>query len=129
MSVESFLRQIQDDNVSAFLGAERVKTFERFALEFYQNPYLHLRCAPQYLLEMLEYYGTRGSTRVGQEAFRFKVYDGPPDRGAEFLVGQERAQADLYGYIKSFARKGRADKMILLHGPNEIGRASCRERV
>src|SRR5437867_10702197 len=100
MSVESFLRQVQDASVSAFRGAGTVQRFEGYLAQFYKNPYLHLRCAPQYVLEMLDSFGTRGSTRVGQEASRFRVYDGPPDREYEFLVGQERAQIDLYGYIK-----------------------------
>jgi serine protein kinase len=127
MSVESFLRSVQEDTISSFRGAESVKSFERFLRQFYQNPYLHLRCAPQYLLEMLEHFGRRDSTRVGQEASRFKVYDAGGEGGAQFLVGQERAQADLYGYIKSFARKGRADKMILLHGPNGSGKTTIFE--
>src|SRR6266498_5956250 len=104
MSIESFLRQIQEESLSSFQGAELVKSFERFFQEFYQNPYLHLRSAPQYLLEMLDHYGTRDSMRVGQEARRFKVYDARTGAGPEVLVGQERAQVDLYGYVKSFAR-------------------------
>src|SRR5262245_53070087 len=129
MSLESFLRQIQEESVSSFKSAELVKNFQRFFQEFYQNPYVHLRSAPQYLLEMLDHYGTGDSTRVGQGARRVRVYDTRIGAGPEGLVGQERAQADLYGFVKSFARKGRADKMVLLHGPNGSGKTTIIECI
>ncbi len=127
MGLETFLRQLQEESLSTYQSSEWVMGFEKFLGEVYRNPYIHLRSAPQYVLEMLEFYGTRVSTRVGQEASRFKVYDQARSAGAEALVGQERAQAELFGYIKSFARKGRADKMVLLHGPNGSGKTTIIE--
>ncbi len=127
MTVDAFLRQLQEESLASYQSSEWVMGFEKYMEEVYRNPYLHLRSAPQYVLEMLEFFGTRASTRVGQEASRFKVYDQGPNTSAEALVGQERAQAELFGYITSFARKGRADKMVLLHGPNGSGKTTIIE--
>ncbi|MGH9361867.1 MAG: AAA family ATPase, partial [Thermoanaerobaculia bacterium] len=64
---------------------------------------------------------------MGQEASRFRVYDGALGSGSDSLVGQERAQADIHGFLQSFARSGRADKMVLLHGPNGSGKTTIIE--
>ena len=128
MSSSEFLRKIQEENLASFSGTGYVKTFEQFLEEFYSNPYLFLRCAPQYVLEMMEHFGTTTSHRIGQDARRFKVFDSAP-AGSEGLVGQELAQETLYGYLKSFARKGRADSMILLHGPNGSGKTTIIECI
>ncbi len=129
MSLETFLQEIQEAGLAAFRGNEQVKTFDQFLQDFYKNPYLHIRCSPQYVLEMLDHFGTRPVESPGIEATRFKVFDGKPDRSLNFLVGQEKAQTLLYGYIKSFARKGRADKMILIHGPNGSGKSMAVECI
>src|SRR5262249_45341584 len=128
MSLPEILKQIQEESLAAYRGSGCIKTFPQFLEDFFKNPYLHLRTAPQYVLEMFEHFGTRAGSRIGQEAKSFKLFD---DVGAEAesLIGQERAQQNLYAFIKSFAQKGRADKMVLLHGPNGSGKTTMIECI
>jgi len=50
---------------------------------------------------------------------RHKLFDGlPDDPEAERVVGQELALDEIYRTIKLFALEGRADRLILTHGPN-----------
>ncbi len=130
MDPESILQRIQEGNRQGFESRDRLKTFEDFLGDFIEQPYRFLRTAPQYVLEMFDHYGSREVSRVGRETNRFRLFD--PDVGGEFgeqLVGQERAQNEFYSHLKSFARKGRVDKMILLHGPNGSGKTSFVECV
>ncbi len=79
---------------------------------------------------MFEYYGVREVARIGTEAPRFMLFDAEVSGDfGDHLVGQERAQNEFYRHLKSFARKGRVDKMILLHGPNGSGKTSFVECV
>ena len=131
MSFEHVLERIQAENRKSFESEDRLRTFEDFLRDLYEHPYLYLRTAPQYLVEMFEHFGTRSVSRVGREVTRFRVFDADEAGRShgEYLVGQEHAQNKFYEYLTSFAQKGRADKMVLLHGPNGSGKTSFVECV
>jgi serine protein kinase len=131
MSLEHLLEKIRTENLKNFESEDRLRTFEDFLKDFYENPYLYLRTAPQYLVEMFDHFGTDSVSRVGREVTRFRVFDaaeGGRSHG-EYLVGQEHAQNKFYEFLTNFAQKGRADKMVLLHGPNGSGKTSFVECV
>ncbi|MBI4586346.1 MAG: hypothetical protein HY717_20240 [Planctomycetes bacterium] len=125
MDVESILQNIADENLKNFQSQDQLRSFRDFLKDFFKNPYLYLRTAPQYILEMFDHYGTCEVDIVEQGLRRFRVFD--PEMSGEYashLVGQKRAQREMYNHIRSFARKGRVDKMVLLHGPSGSGKTT-----
>ena len=104
-------------------------SFSRFLEDFLAEPSLYLRSAPQYLLEMFDHFGARQSSRVGQESKRFCLFDLESGLSREPLVGQERVQSEIYQHLLSVAKRGKADKMLLLHGPNGSGKTTVIDSI
>jgi len=66
------------------------------------------------------------------EATRFNLFDCSWDNGKDSLRGQEEVQASIYRLISNFAREGRTNRLILLHGPNGSAKSTvvaCIERA
>lgn len=124
MDLDRFLDQASSDVKGRFERAERVKSFADWLSDFTEAPGLHLRCAAQYVLEMFDHFGRRPAPRVGQEAVRFELFDLEASHGSGGLAGQERIQNEIYQFLQSFAKRGRSDKMLLLHGPNGSGKTT-----
>jgi len=129
MNVESALDKIEQGVREGFEKADKVRSFRQFVDDFCKRPRLYLRTAPQYLVDMFEALGTRSSTRIGQEAVRFRLFDTEPDTNEAALVGQERVQEEIYANLLAFAKRGNADKMLLLHGPNGSGKTTIIECI
>lgn len=121
----SGLERIRNRVQERFRGSSRVLSFQEYLREFSAQPSHHLRTAPQYVLEMFDHFGTRQSVRVGQDAKRFRVFDLDTVGRSDMLAGQERVQEALWHHLASFAKRGRADKMLLLHGPNGSGKTTA----
>jgi predicted Ser/Thr protein kinase len=124
MSLEPFLEHIRTGTRETFEKGDRVRSFSEFLRDFEANPAVYLRTSPQYIVDMMDAFGTRESTRVGQDAVRFRVFDRDFDSGEPLLVGQERVQNELYKYLLAFAKRGKAERMLLLHGPNGSGKTT-----
>src|SRR5262249_34549687 len=63
---------------------------------------------------------------------RWKLFDCPWDGGKDSLMGQEEVQAAVYRLISNFAREGRTNRLILLHGPNGSAKSTfvaCLQRA
>jgi serine protein kinase len=131
MSVEPELDRIGDRVRRAFRESDRLRSFAGFLRDLRARPGVHLRTSPQYVVQMLEFYGAREGSRIGQEATRRRVFDVPADGGDHeeepLLVGQERAQEAVYQYALACAKRGRTDRMLLLHGPNGSGKTTLTE--
>ena len=88
-----------------------------------QNPGRHMRGAPEYLCDMIDFYGSRPSDHPLLSSLRYTLFDGsPPDYPA--VVSGEGAQENISKALRSFARIGRAYKLIVLHGPNGSSKSS-----
>ena len=129
MDFSQFLDNVQDRVQDDFQASEQVLSFEEFLERVHAEPRRFLRTAPQYLLEMFDHFGTRDSVRVGQEATRHALFDIEKEIRTTSLVGQERVQEEIYRYLQSFAKRGKADKMLLLHGPNGSGKTTVIENI
>ncbi len=129
MELDPILDRLQSSVREHFDENEQVLSFEEFLEHFVSHPCRHLRTAPQYLLEMFDYFGTQESSRIGMEAHRFGVFDLEEVGKNTNLIGQERVQEDIYQYLQSFAKRGEADKMLLLHGPNGSGKTTVIENI
>ena len=150
MSVQPELDRIGEQVRQAFRESDRLRSFAGFLKDFRENPGIYLRTSPQYVLDMFDAYGTRAGARIGQEAERYRVFDvdGADADGADvdgrsskgrgddgrgegeaLLVGQERVQDAVYQHVLACARRGRSDRMLLLHGPNGSGKTTLTECV
>jgi serine protein kinase len=127
MSLDEKLDGIHQNIRESFEGGDRVRSFRHFLADFCENPGLHLRTAAQYMVDMFDFFGTRASSRVGQEAIRYRVFDKDLREGEPVLVGQERVQESIYRQLLASAKRGKTDKMLLLHGPNGSGKTTIIE--
>lgn len=118
MQLESFIDKIGDHCRQRFEERRSIRTFDEYLQDFVAEPRQYLRTAPQYCLDMMEYFGHEEVRRVGVSDRRWKLFDLEFANTFEALIGQERVQNSIHRFLKQFARRGRADKMLLLHGPN-----------
>lgn len=107
-----------------FESQKRVLSFDEYVSLVAKNPWRHTRDAARYLRDCLDHYGTYEVSSAGRPIQRWGLFDLAFDRsvkereGAEYLVGQERLQADFYRILSNFVREGRVNRLVLLHGPN-----------
>ena len=115
-----------------FEKGQRVLSFGEYLELFARHPARHGRSAPQYLRDMLAYYGTTTVHRPWGELTRFNLFDAPWDDGGGHtrlseltLIGHEALQAELYRALGNFAREGRANRLMLMHGPNGSAKSTA----
>src|SRR5689334_23103827 len=112
-----------------FLAEKRVLTFDEYLSELLEHPWRHTRDAARYLRDCMDHYGTATESRPWGPIRRFKLFDqqfdndGAKDDGASReahvrLVGNEELQNAFYRALSNFVREGRANRLVLLHGPN-----------
>ena len=111
-----------------FESQKRVLSFDEYISLVHAEPWRHTRDAARYLRDCIDHYGTYEVSSAGSAIRRWRVYDveferadsveGHARNGHDFLVGQERLQADFYRALSNFVREGRINRLVLLHGPN-----------
>jgi predicted Ser/Thr protein kinase len=130
----SQVKAIAEHVEQRFRAGRRVLSFAEFLMLFDEQPVRYSRDASRYLRDVFDHYGTARVKHPWGEHTRFKLFDlpwepSPPGalpRGA--LVGQEQVQEEVYRAISNFVREGRANRLVLLHGPNGSSKstfASC----
>ncbi len=124
---DRWLERIQKQVDESFQKSEHVQSFAEYLDHLTERPRLHLRTAAQYVVDMIDSFGFGEAHRVGQEAVRYRVFDSDASAEALSLSGQERVQEELYGYLLAAARRGKSEKMFLLHGPNGSGKTTVVE--
>jgi serine protein kinase len=112
-----------------FRQGHMVKSFEEFLDDLFAHPERHVRNAAQYLYDMFVYFGVRKVRGVGGEVDRWNVFDSPATGGKGRVYGQERVQAEIVKYVRTFAEKGKVDKLIMLHGPNGSAKSTTIECI
>ncbi|MCA9622650.1 MAG: serine protein kinase PrkA, partial [Myxococcales bacterium] len=128
------LGDIASSMQNAFETGQRVLSFGEYLDLFASHPARYARGAPEYVRDMFAFYGTDTLDRPYGEVTRFRLFDAPwadrePGAPAEpRLRGHEELQASLFRALKNFAREGRANRLMLMHGPNGSAKstaASC----
>jgi serine protein kinase len=152
----SQVMSIAEQVEARFRGGRRVLSFAEFLALFDGDPVRHSRDASRYLRDVFDHYGKTTIAHPWGEFTRFNLFDlpwepSPPSiepkersgaaaptgkanasterplpRGA--LIGQEQVQEEIYRALSNFAREGRPNRLILLHGPNGSAKstiASC----
>lgn len=118
------LNRIRDSVKGRFERSKRVLSFDEYLELLTQNPYQNLRTAAQYVVDGIDSYGTEQIPVRHHTEQRFKIYDVPFEERARPLIGQEVAQNALHQILTGFTRAGRADKLVVLHGPNGSAKSS-----
>ncbi len=117
-----------------FSRERRVLSFQEYLELFAGSPARHSRDASRYLKDMFDFYGKESVERPWGAETRFRLFDQPfTHDGApgDALVGQECVQGGIYRALSNFVREGRANRILLLHGPNGSAKstvASCMMR-
>jgi serine protein kinase len=101
-----------------FARNRRVISFEEYLALFAADPTRQLRSAGQYVRDVFDHFGTETVRTPRGPMMRWRLFDCPWDGGKDALQGQEEIQASVYRLVSNFAREGRTNRLILLHGPN-----------
>jgi serine protein kinase len=121
------IRAVADTVEKRFKTSRRVLSFAEYLELFAGDPGRHSRDASRYLRDVFDHYGTTTVRYPFGEFTRYNLFDLPWERAeghrgigpARYpLVGQEAVQAELYRAISNFAREGRPNRLVLMHGPN-----------
>lgn len=124
MSARHELSELSNKVRQRFLAEKHVLSFEEYLEEFLGQPDRHSRDAARYLRDCLDHFGTYEVVRSAGKFKRFRLFDqefvdAEGDENGRFrLVGQERLQQSFYSALHNFSREGRANRLLLLHGPN-----------
>jgi serine protein kinase len=120
---------------SRFKEGRRVLSFQEYLELFATEPVRFGRDAARYMRDMFDFYGTTQVERPWGTRTRYKLFDLPWEAESnrrDALVGQEEVQGEIYRVLSNFTQEGRANKLILLHGPNGSSKstvASCLMRA
>lgn len=106
-----------------FDSEKRVLSFDEYLEQLVEHPARHTRDAARYLRDCFDHYGTTTVQRAWGDETRYRLFDLEFARHGqasttEHLVGHERIQQSFYRALSNFAREGRANRLVLLHGPN-----------
>ena len=124
MSAQSFLDDLQSELKSRFESDRALLAFDDYLDEVKTYPERHLRDANRYLYDAVCSFGSSTVERPYGNFTRYHIFDAPFDHGIDAVSGQEEAQSQLVGLLDDFIREGRANRLILLHGPNGSAKTS-----
>src|SRR5450432_2834379 len=102
----------------SFARNRRVMSFGEYFTLFGADAGRQVRSAAQYVRDVFDHFGTEIVRTPRGSITRWKLFDCPWDAGKDALAGQEEVQASVYRLVSNFAREGRTNRLILLHGPN-----------
>jgi predicted Ser/Thr protein kinase len=105
-----------------FKTAKTVLSFREYLELFAEDPKRHGRDAATYVRDMFDHYGTEVVDKPWGKLIRYRLFDLPwEDRGDVRdmpLVGHEELQGEIYRSLSNFVNEGRANRLVLMHGPN-----------
>ncbi len=118
----SELARITETLEARFKEGRRVLSFQEYVSVFAEDPRRFGRDAASYTRDMFDHYGTDEVDKPWGKSIRYRLFDLPwesKNEGREAqLVGHEELQASLYRSVANFVQEGRANRLILMHGPN-----------
>ena len=129
---KGWLSQTAAELREGFAQKRRVMSFNEYFTLFCGDMLTQTRSAAQYVRDALEFFGTETVRSPRGSVTRWKLFDCPWDEGKDHLVGQEEVQAAVYRLVSNFAREGRTNRLILLHGPNGSAKSTlvaCLQRA
>jgi serine protein kinase len=115
---KAWLTQTAGELRESFARNRRVMSFGEYFTLFGADAGRQVRSAAQYLRDVFDHFGTETIQTPRGVQTRWHLFDCPWDAGKDALAGQEEVQAAVYRLVSNFAREGRTNRLILLHGPN-----------
>ena len=115
---KGWLAHTASDVRETFARKRLLISFGEYFNLFAASPGRHVRSAAQYLRDVFDHFGTTTVPSPRGSLTRWRLFDAGWDGGKDALMGQEEVQAAAYRLISNFAREGRTNRLILLHGPN-----------
>ena len=112
------LGELAERAARSFVERRQILSFEEYLGLLFSEPQVHLRDAATYLRDAFDHYGRTTIARPWGSADRCRLFDAPFDDGRDRLVGHESVQDAFYRILSGFVRDGRANRLVLLHGPN-----------
>ncbi len=126
--LKAALDTIRQEVKARFESQKRVLSFREYLELVQANPRRYTRDAARYLKDCMDFFGSYRVTKPTGTFTRWKLFDlelGRQDSGRQVelrlrdrLAGHESAQAAFYRILDGFEREGRANRLVLLHGPN-----------
>ena len=124
MWVKDYLEKVVKQNETTFARRQSVLSFEEYITQVAQKPQCHLRNSAQYFADMAESFGSYSLKTPTGKLKRYRLFDAEFVEGEGKIFGHERVQKAIIEQIQCFARQGRVDRLILLHGPNGSAKTS-----
>ena len=115
---KAWLAQTAGELRESFARNRRVMSFGEYFSLFGADTGRQVRSAAQYVRDVFDHFGTEIVRTPRGPMTRWRLFDCPWDAGKDALAGQEEVQAAAYRLVSNFAREGRTNRLILLHGPN-----------
>ncbi|MBM4359568.1 MAG: serine protein kinase PrkA [Deltaproteobacteria bacterium] len=124
------VERIADEVRKSFEASKRVLSFGQYLEIFAAHPVRHGRPATHYVRDLFLHHGTEVVQRPWGKRVRYRLFDcpweAPEERGREpTLVGHEELQGEVFRALCNFAREGRANRLILMHGPNGSAKSTA----
>jgi predicted Ser/Thr protein kinase len=126
--LKAALETIRGEVKTRFEAQKRVLSFREYLELVQHTPRRYTRDAGRYLKDCMDFFGSYDVERPTGKLRRWKLFDlefGLHDGGHEGelrlrdrLAGHEAAQEAFYRVLDGFEREGRANRLVLLHGPN-----------
>jgi predicted Ser/Thr protein kinase len=117
-----------------FEAEKRVLSFSEYLDELVAHPARHTRDASCYLRDCFDHYGAYEVERPWGKVQRFRLFDLEFERedavsSSDHLIGHEAIQLAFYRSLGNFVREGRANRLVLLHGPNGSAKSTFAQCV
>jgi serine protein kinase len=118
------LEQVSAAVRERFMSEKRVLSFDEYLAEFFEHPLRHSRDAARYVRDCFDFFGSYEVITPLGKLRRFKLFDqefaesSGASEGRQKLLGHENVQESFYRALANFSREGRANRLVLLHGPN-----------
>jgi len=122
--VQEFLAGVAGRAADNFKKSQAILSFDQFIGQIIDNPAKHLRSCAQYFVDMWSSFGSYDVATPAKTYRRYRLFDAEFAQGDGRIFGQEQVQHELFTHINNFARCGRIDKLLLLHGPNGSSKTS-----
>lgn len=126
--LKTALETIRGEVKAQFEAQKRVLSFREYLELVQANPRRHTRDSCRYLKDCMDFFGSYEVEGPAGNLKRWSLFDlefGLHNSGhqAELrlrdrLAGHEIAQESFYRILDGFEREGRANRLVLLHGPN-----------
>ena len=124
METGALLKDIAGQVKEQFDRDRTLLAFDDYLALVLQDPYTHMRSTAQYVVDAADHYGSYDVARPYGTFTRYRMFDGLEDVTEMRVAGQEAVQHALITQLRSFARNGKTDRLILLHGPNGSAKSS-----